>query len=792
MPFASSPQQSLLLTIPTVNEKRAAKNEAMLLLVALVLLALGGSLFLIGQENAAHLVWAAATCVGIGIGLFWVMAAARRRQFGVDIVAVLAQVGALMVGEFLAGAIITVMLASGRLLEARAAARAESDLRALLGRAPRTAHRYGPDGLSDSPIEQVEQGDLLLVQPGEVLPVDGMVEAGVAVLDESALTGEPLPVEHSVGDAVRSGTVNAGSAFDLRAATTAQESTYAGVVRLVEQAQATNAPFVRMADRFAGWFLLASLLLAAAAWALSGDPVRAVAVLVVATPCPLILAAPVAIVSGLSRAARVGVLIKGGAALERLSAGRVLLLDKTGTLTEGRPKVAEVISAGIVPTAELLQLAASLDQVSPHVLAAAIVRAARGQQLELVLPTEVEEVAAHGVRGLVGGRQVAVGKGSWILGDAPPERWVRTVRRRADLDGALTMFVQIDGSPAGAIVLDDPLRSDAPRTIRMLRSSGIEQVIMVTGDRSDVAEAVGAVIGVDVVLAERTPEEKVEAVREAGRYGSTIMVGDGINDAPALAVADVGVAVGARGSTASSEAADVVLTVDRLDRLADGIAIARRSQRIARQSVIAGIGLSALAMVTAALGYLPPVAGALLQELIDVAVILNALRALSGGRHRMRHLDHEGTELALRFSAEHRALRPEVEQLRVVADELGTAATPESLLRVREVSRFLTEDLLPHETAEDAALYPAVARALGGTDPTGAMSRGHIEIAHQIHRLSRLLEELPATGPDEDDMMEMRRLLYGLSAILRLHFAQEEEGYLSLAEYELVAALQRE
>lgn len=771
-----------------VKALRRVRGETALFLAAVVLLTAGAALALTDRQTAADVVWAATTILGVGPGLYWVVQAARRRQLGVDVVAVLAQVGALAVGEYLAGAIITVMLASGRMLEARAGARAERDLRALLGHAPQTVHRYGDGALGDVAIDDVRPGDLLLVRSGEVLPVDGLVESGAAVLDESALTGEPLPVEHPIAHAVRSGTVNAGAAFDLRASTAAAESTYAGVVRLVEQAQAGSAPFVRMADRFAGWFLLVSLVLAGVAWAVSGDPVRAVAVLVVATPCPLILAAPVAVVSGLSRAARIGVIIKGGAALERLAGGTVLLLDKTGTLTEGRPTVAEVISAGVVPGDELLRLAASLDQVSPHVLAAAIVQAARGRGMDLVLPTEVEEVPAHGVRGRVDGRDVAVGKAAWILPDGPPQRWVRTVRRRADLDGALTMFVRVDGEPAGAIVLDDPLRADAPRTIRALRRSGIEQVIMVTGDRADVAESVGAVIGVDVVLAERTPEEKVDAVAEAAHHGSTIMVGDGINDAPALALADVGVAVGATGSTASSEAADVVLTVDRLARLADGIVIAERSQRIARQSVVVGIGLSGVAMVVAAFGYLPPVWGALLQEAIDVAVILNALRALTPGRHRPRRLDEPGSELARQFSAEHRALWPELDQLRVAADDLGTGDPASALEEVRRVHRFLAEDLLPHEEAEDRALYPLVARVLGGSDPTGAMSRGHVEIGHQINRLGRLLDELPQERPDDDDLMEMRRLLYGLHAILRLHFAQEEEGYLSLAEPELTAS----
>jgi heavy metal translocating P-type ATPase len=760
-----------------MTEPRGGWGETVLLAVALVALAVGGALAVAGQTQAADSLWAATTALGILPGMWWVLQSARRHQLGVDVIAVLAQVGTLAVGEFLAGAIITVMLASGRMLEARASARAERDLRSLVDRAPRTVHRYTDGELTEPQLEDVRPGDLFLV-----LPVDGLVESDAAVLDESALTGEPLPVDHARSDPVRSGTVNAGEAFDLRATTSAAESTYAGVVRLVEQAQASSAPFVRMADRFAGWFLLISLVVAGTAWAVSGDPVRAVAVLVVATPCPLILAAPVAIVSGLSRSARIGVIIKGGGALERLAAGTVLLLDKTGTLTEGRPTVAEVVSAGICSSDELLRFTASLEQLSPHVLASAVVRAARERDLELVLPTDVEEVAAHGVRGVVDGRQIAAGKAGWILPDDTPPRWVRAVRRRADLDGALTIFIGVDGEPAGAIVLEDALRSDAPRTIRALRRSGIERVEMVTGDRADVAESVGAVIGVDVVLAERTPAEKVDAVTDAARHGSTIMVGDGINDAPALALADVGVAVGARGSTASSEAADVVLTVDRLDRLAEGITIAHRSQAIARQSVIAGMALSGVAMVLAALGLLPPVWGALLQEVIDVAVILNALRALTPGRTRVRHLDEPGSTLARRFSAEHQALRHNLDQLRSVADDLGSVSPEQGTAEVHQVYRFLADDLLPHEEAEDRALYPAVAAVLGGTDPTGSMSRTHVEIGHQIRRLGRLLDQLPAEGPDEDDLTEMRRLLYGLHAILRLHFAQEEEGYLSLAE----------
>ena len=737
-------------------------------------------LFLAGARDAANLVWAVTTIGGLVAAAWWVIDAARRRRLGVDVLAVLALVGTLVIGEFFAGAVITLMLASGRALEARAAARARHELQALLARAPRVVHRYAARELTEPALEDVVPGDLLLVRSGEVVPVDGRVEADVAVLDESALTGEPLPVERRAGDAVRSGVLNAGGPFDLRATTTARESTYAGIVRLVSEAEASSAPFVRLADRYAVLFLGVSLVLAGVAWAVSGQLERAVAVLVVATPCPLILAAPVAIVAGMSRAAHRGVVVKGGAALEQLARGEILLFDKTGTITAGRPRVAEVITTGGLGADDVLRFAASLDQVSPHVLAAAVVRAARDRKLTLDLPEDVHEVPGHGVRGVVQGHDVAVGKASWASASASA-RWVRGIRRRAALDGALTIFVQVDGAPVGALLLDDPIRPDATRTIRQLRRDGIRRIVMVTGDREDNAQTVGAVIGVDDVLAERTPAEKVDAVKLEKRAGRTIMVGDGINDAPALALADVGVAVGARGATASSEAADVVLTVDRLDRLGEAVVIARRARLIAYQSVVIGIGLSFAAMLVAAWGYLPPAWGAILQEVIDVAVILNALRALRDTTSASR-LTADEAEIARRFSAEHATLRPDLARIRKVADSLDAARPAESLAMVHEIHHFLVDELAPHEEAEDTTLYPALARVLGGKDPTATMSRAHVEIAHLIRRIGRVLDDLDPAGPDDDDITELRRLLYGLHAVLQLHFAQEDEGYLSLAD----------
>jgi heavy metal translocating P-type ATPase len=740
----------------------------------------GGVLHLVDQPGTAHVVWALTTAIGFVPALWWVVQSARRRKMGVDVIAVLALVGTLATGEYLAGALISLMLATGRSIEERAGARARRELRMLVERAPEFAHRYEAGGLTSPPIEAVRPGDLLLVKPGEVVPVDGVVASGLAVLDESALTGEPVPVERSAGDAVRSGVVNAGPPLDLRATTTASDGTYAAITRLAAAVEAESSPFVRLADRYALVFLLVSVVAAGAAWAWSGAPARAVAVLVVATPCPLILAAPTAIVAGLSRAVRGGVIVKGGDALERLAEGRVLLFDKTGTLTAGRPAVIEISPAAALPADEVLRLAASLDQVSPHVLAVSVVQAAQQRHFPLTLPSAVEDVAGQGIRGRVGEHDVAVGKAGW-LSATPNHAWLRGIRRRADLDGAMTVFVEVDNEVAGAIVLLDEIRPDAARTIRRLRRAGVDRVVMVTGDREQVATSVAAVIGADDVLAERTPPDKVAAVRAERQRGPTIMVGDGINDAPALAAADVGVAIATTGATASSQAADVVLTADRLDRLGDAIEIAHRSRRIARESVVAGMGLSVAAMVVAAAGGLPPTWGALLQEVIDVAVILNALRALLAPPGQPR-FDPTASRMALRFSDEHRRLQSDVDQLRLVADRLGAVDRLQGLEEVRRVHRLLVEEVAPHEEAEEAELYPVVQRVLGGIDPTGTMTRAHVEIQHSIDLLGRLLDDIGPEGPDETDTLELRRLLYGLHAVLRLHNAQEEEGYLSLAD----------
>ena len=603
-------------------------GRSALAIAALAGVLFGGALHLLGIDRPAHLAWAATTALLLVPLSASVGRSLLRRDVGVDAIALVSMAGALALGEYAAGAVVALMLAGGNALEAHAHGRARRELTSLVERAPHTALVRRNGEPVEVPVGEVGPGDTVLVRGGEVVPVDGVVESDEAVVDESALTGEPLPVTIHRGGHVRSGVASAGGTFELRALRPAAESAYAALVRLVAQAEGQRAPFVRMADRYAAFFLPATALVAGLAWGLSGDPVRALAVFVVATPCPLILAAPIALISGLSRAARAGIVIKGGGALERLGGARTILLDKTGTLTLGRPELEQVVSLDGIPADETLRLAASLDRLSAHPLAAALVSGARLRGLRLSAPEHVHEAFGHGIEGTVDGRRVLVGSDGWLrshgLEPALP----------AGLDGgAAKVLVGVDGATAGVVLLDDRIRDDAGELAGRLRAAGIRHVAIVTGDHAAAAERIGRSLGVDRVYAEQTPEQKVEvvrALRSRPELRNVVMVGDGVNDAPALALADVGIAMGTIGATISSDTADAVILVERVDRVADAVAIGRRSVGIARQSVLLGSGASLVAMGFAGFGLLAPVGGALLQEVIDVAVILNALRALRG------------------------------------------------------------------------------------------------------------------------------------------------------------------
>ena len=583
---------------------------------------------LAGRDAAAATAWAAVTLPVLLALLVEIVTSLRRGEVGLDIVAGLSMAAALIFGENLAAAIVALMYAGGQYLEIYAERTARREMTALLSRVPRTAIRHRDGQLEEVAVDVVSPGDRLLIRQGDVVPVDGTVAEGVGVLDQSALTGESLPVKAKPGEPVLSGSTNAGEAFDVIATRPAAESTYAGIVRLVEDAQRSRAPMSRLADRYAIVFLVLTVVLAGAAWWLSGDPIRAVAVLVVATPCPLILAVPVAIISGLSRAAKFGILIKGGKAIENLARVRTVVIDKTGTLTIGQARlIATHVDAGVTAN-EVLRIAASLDQASKHVIAQTIVDEARNKGLQLAVPTDVVETPGEGVVGRVDGRRVAVGGLRFVAGrvarsDASPLPHDRP-------PGALAVAVGIDGRLSGVLILADELRAGTEAMLSELRALGIERIVLATGDRQEVARFVATGLSLDLVRSELMPDQKILVVLAERKNGPVMMIGDGVNDAPALAAADVGVAMGAKGAAASAQAADVVLLVDQLDRILPAIRIARRSRLIALQSVIAGIGLSALAMVAASFGLLVPAEGAVIQEVIDVAVIFNALRALRG------------------------------------------------------------------------------------------------------------------------------------------------------------------
>lgn len=548
-------------------------------------------------------------------------------RIGLDLLAALAMAGALAVGEYLAAAVVALMYAGGRYLEARARTRATRSLTALLEKAPRRAYRYEGAALSEITPEEIVPGDRLLVKRGEIVPVDGRVEAGSALVDTSSLTGEARPLRVGPGGELLSGAINAGDAFDLVAGERAADSAFAGILRLVEAARAERAPMVRLADRYALGFLVLSLAIAGSAWWLSGDVVRAIAVLVIATPCPLILAVPVALTSGLSLAATSGVLVKGAGALEALSTVTTVVLDKTGTLTEGRPRIVAIEPAPGFEAPQLLRLAASLDAMSQHPTALAIVAEATARAIPLDRPARPAETPGEGVVGLIDGVEARVGGRPYVLGATGGE-W----RRDALPPDQSEVLVALGGRLAGRLLLADPLRPGVKALLMGLRARGVQRILLATGDSAEIAEIVTRDLALDEVHAALGPAEKASLVKRERRNGSVLMLGDGINDAPALAVATVGVAIGARGAATSAETADVVLLRDSLDPLVRAVAIAQRSRAIALQSVLLGIGLSVAGMLAAAAGYLRPVEGALLQEGIDVFAVLNALRAMTAPR----------------------------------------------------------------------------------------------------------------------------------------------------------------
>jgi heavy metal translocating P-type ATPase len=635
----------------------------------MVLLAGGLLLWLAGYAEITHWILFAVMLLG-GLPLVCnTLQQFVRKEFSVDVIALLAITGSLLMGQYLAGALIVLMLSGGEALEAYALRRARSSLSALAERAPRTAHVWQADELVSIAAEQIDIGMEIVVKPGEVIPVDGVVTTGASSVSEADLTGEPVPVRKTVGTLVLSGSVSLDGVLQIRANKRSTESKYAQIVRLVEEAQTQKAPIHRLADRYSIGFTIVALALSGLAWAISGDSISALAVLVVATPCPLILATPIAIMSGIDLAARHGIIAKSGAAIEQLGEVDVAVFDKTGTLTLGMPKVTAIVLAEhdeqhkdardkidlvLHPLSQetsqqaeketLLRLAASVEQLSTHILARAVVEAAQQQALPLSSATDFEELFGKGIHGRVpvmaqdqlaeGHRtdervEVAVGNRTFMrqLGISLTPSLLSERERRVEM-GQICSFIALDKQVKGLVVLEDIPRADISRLSADLHAAGIKATILLTGDSEVVAQQIGKMAQVDRVISRCLPEDKVRTVKELIEQGHRVlMVGDGINDAPALATATVGMALGTQGLTAAATAADTVLLSTDILRVVRAVRLGHRVMRIALQGIWVGIGLSVIAMIFAAFGFITPAAGALLQEAIDVVVIFNALRA---------------------------------------------------------------------------------------------------------------------------------------------------------------------
>lgn len=597
--------------------------------VTVVVLAAVLLLHVVGEDVLGR--WIATVCVAAFVvwTLVGMVRDVMRGHVGLDILAVVAMVATLAVGEYLASLIIVLMLSGGEALEDFAARRAKRDLTALLDRSPRIAHVIvhplsgESDEVRDVAVDDVVVGDVLLVRPSEIVPVDGVLLSESGSFDESSLTGESLPVTREVGGDVLSGAINGTRAVHVRAVRRSVDSQYQQIVALVRAAEGSKAPVVRLADRFAIPFTAVALVLAGTAWLISGDSTRFAEVLVLATPCPLLIAAPVAFLGGLSRAAKTGVIMKGGAVIEQLARVRSAAFDKTGTLTEGRPDLVDVRPAPGFGQDELLLLAASAEQYSSHVLAEGIRRAAATRGLELLAAEAASEVATNGVTAEIDGRTVVVGKPAYVASLAADTERVSLGA------GEAAAYVAVDGRFAGVLVLADDPRPESAAVISWLREQGLERITMLTGDTAATAETIAKDVGIDEVHADLLPPEKVRLAAQL-HPRPVMMVGDGVNDAPVLAAADIGMAMGAKGATVAGDAADIVILVDSLAKVADAVSIGRHTLRVALTAIWIGIGLSVGLMIVAMTGVIPAVAGALIQELVDLATILYALRALGG------------------------------------------------------------------------------------------------------------------------------------------------------------------
>jgi heavy metal translocating P-type ATPase len=597
----------------------------------------------LNQSNLGQWIWLI-TLIGGGAPIVWdTFRGMLQKHFASDIVAMMAIVAAILLNDALPGVVIVIMQSGGKALEDYAFRRASSSLDAVLARSPRIAHRRKGASLEEINVADIQVGDLLVVRPGDLVPVDGKVIHGKAQIDESSLTGEPLSRSKKVGDNIFSGTINTGDAFEMHADKISEESQYAKIIKLVRKAQQEKAPIQRLADRYAVWFTPIVLVASVVGWVITSFNLQTIlSVLVVATPCSLIFATPIAIMSGINRAAKMGIIIKSGASIEQIGKAQVVVFDKTGTITFGTPVVEQIIpfsssNNNSINTDDILRKAASVEQLSSHPAAQALIQKAEERKLgKLSIPTNFHEVSGAGVEGDINGEHVVIGSKSLFENSENKNnkndndmKSVLDAEKQLHYDGRKMLgFISINGKPIGIIVFGDQIRPGAGLMIQCLRNLGVKQTLMLTGDSSDNAQKIAQQTGITHFESDLLPEQKVKSVKKLKeQYKNIIMVGDGINDAPALAAATVGIAMGAHGTAISAEAADIVLLVDDVTRVVDALEISQRTLSIAKQSICIGLGASFIFMIIASFGFIPPTVGALLQEVFDVAVILNALRA---------------------------------------------------------------------------------------------------------------------------------------------------------------------
>ena len=605
--------------------------------------------YIFNDQETGHWIWFITLVIGGVPIVLETIKEILHGRFASDIVAMLAIITAILTNEAFPGVIIVIMQSGGKALEDYAFRKATTSLDELMTRSPKIAHRKVNDKVvEDVGVERIRIGDHLVIRPGDLVPVDGTIASGNGQIDESSLTGEPLSKIKHIGEEVFSGTINTGNIFEIKAIRISEESQYSKIVKLVKKAREEKAPIQRLADKYAIWFTPITLAMCGIGWLLTQNTQTILSVLVVATPCPLIFATPVAIIGGIDKAAKQSIIVKSGAAIEQISRADAAVFDKTGTITYGMPVVEDIIllddfkknkngKSIEYTTDDILFKAASLEQMSSHPSAQSITKAGKEKFNNLALPTSFHEKSGLGVEGYVNGEHILVGSSNYVESQSKTNTNYDTINRNGDLLKTVTEFqklgrmvvlVNINGTNAGIIKFTDKIRDGVVNMIQNLRKEGIKETILLTGDSLDNAKSIANQTGVDNYKYDLLPEDKVNEVKKLKeKFNDIIMIGDGINDAPALATATVGIAMGAKGTAISAEAADVVLLVDDVTKVSNVIHIGKKTIKIAKQSIFVGIGLSFLLMIFASFGLILPSVGALLQEALDIAVILNALRA---------------------------------------------------------------------------------------------------------------------------------------------------------------------